>query len=140
MQQDNDRGGILVSLLLNLRLVSIAMGEAVYKIVTSAAFEAAKGEGRFEGSSDDLRDGYIHFSAAHQLDGTLAKHFAGQRDLVLLAVDADRLGADLRWEISRGGERFPHLYAPLDRAAVLWAKPLRLGQDGLHVLPEGVLA
>ena len=116
------------------------MGEAVYKILTAADFATAKRGGRFAGSSDDLRDGFIHLSAAHQLEGTLAKHFAGQSDLFLLAIDMDRLAAGLKWEVSRGGERFPHLYAPIELAAVLWAEPLSLGEDDVHILPQGVLA
>ena len=116
------------------------MAERVYKVLSATAFAKAEHEKRFLGSPDDLRDGFIHLSAAHQLAGTLAKHFAGQDGLFLLAVDANRLGADLRWEPSRDGELFPHLYAPLDLVAVLWSKPLGLAQDGSHVLPEGVLA
>ena len=116
------------------------MTEPVYKILSGAAFAEAEREGRFLGSADDLRDGFIHLSAAHQLAGTLAKHFAGQAGLVLLAVDSSRLDDKLKWEISRGGELFPHLYAPFDLDALLWAEPLRLGQDGRHILPEGVFA
>jgi uncharacterized protein (DUF952 family) len=116
------------------------MAKPVYKIVSASAFAEAKRAGQLLGSSDDLRDGFIHLSAAEQLAGTLAKHFAGQDDLVLLAVNAERLGVDLKWEPSRDGELFPHLYAPLDLAAVLWSKRLTLGQDGSHILPEGVSA
>jgi uncharacterized protein (DUF952 family) len=116
------------------------MAKPVYKILSAPAFAEAKRAGRFFGSSDDLRDGFIHLSAAEQLAGTLAKHFAGQDALVLLALNAERLGVDLKWEPSRDGELFPHLYAPLDLAAVLWSKTLTLGQDGTHILPEGVLA
>jgi uncharacterized protein (DUF952 family) len=116
------------------------MAEPIYKVMTEAAFEASWSQGRFAGSADDVCDGFIHFSAAHQLAGTLAKYFAGQEGLVLLAVDPARLGPDLKWEASRGGALFPHLYAPLDLSAVLWAEPLTLGRDGSHVLPEGVFA
>jgi uncharacterized protein (DUF952 family) len=116
------------------------MAEPIYKVLTEAAFTEAWSQERFEGSADDVRDGFIHFSAAHQLEATLGKHFAGQEGLVLLAVDAGRLGAELKWEASRGGALFPHLYAPLDLAAVLWVEPLPLGQDGRHILPEGVFA
>jgi uncharacterized protein (DUF952 family) len=116
------------------------MAEPIYKVMTEAAFEQSWSQGRFDGSADDARDGFIHLSAAHQLEGTLASHFAGQAGLVLLAVDAGRLGAELKWEASRGGALFPHLYAPLDLAAVLWVEPLALGQDGAHLLPEGVFA
>jgi uncharacterized protein (DUF952 family) len=111
------------------------MASPIYKVMTEAAFEASWSQGRFGGSADDLRDGFIHLSAAHQLAGTLAAHFAGQEGLVLLAVDPERLGPDLKWEASRGGALFPHLYAPLDLAAVLWTEPLSLGEDGVHELP-----
>jgi uncharacterized protein (DUF952 family) len=116
------------------------MAKPVYKILSAPAFAEAKRAGQFLGSADDVRDGFIHLSAAEQLVGTLTKHFAGQADLVLLAVNAERLGIDLKWEPSRDGELFPHLYAPLDFAAVLWSKKLMLGKDGAHILPEGVTA
>jgi uncharacterized protein (DUF952 family) len=116
------------------------MAKPVYKILSAPAFAEAKRAGQFLGSADDVRDGFIHLSAAEQLAGTLTKHFAGQADLVLLAVNAERLGIDLKWEPSRDGELFPHLYAPLDFAAVLWSKKLTLGKDGTHILPEGVTA
>jgi uncharacterized protein (DUF952 family) len=116
------------------------MGQPVYKVLSEAAFEQAAREGRFLGSADDLKDGFIHLSAADQLGGTLAKHFAGQDDLVLVALDTARLGPALKWEASRGGALFPHLYAPLDLAAMLWAEPLERGPDGCHVLPEGAVA
>lgn len=116
------------------------MAETVYKVLSEAAFEEAARKGHFAGSPDDLRDGFIHLSTAHQLERTLAKHFAGQHGLVLLALDAGRFGTALRWEASRGGATFPHLYAPLDLAAMLWAEPLELGAAGRHILPEGVFA
>ena len=116
------------------------MAEPVYKILSQAAFEAAQAEGHFAGSADDLRDGFIHLSAVHQLSRTLATHFAGKGSLVLVALDAERFGDDLKWEASRGGALFPHLYAPLDLAAVLSADALPLGEDGRHVLPEKVTA
>lgn len=116
------------------------MAEPVYKVLSEAAFAAAAREGRFLGSPDDVRDGFIHLSQAHQLAGTLAKHFAGHNGLMLLAFDAARLGPELRSEISRGGELFPHLYAPLNLAALLWAEPLRLGPDGRHILPKEAFA
>lgn len=116
------------------------MAELIYKVMTEAAFEACWRQGQFAGSADDLREGFIHFSAAQQLAGTLAKFFARQEALVVLAVDPARLGPHLKWETSRGGDQFPHLCAPLDLAAVLWAEPLALGPDGTHVIPERVLA
>ena len=114
------------------------MGEPVYKISSSAMLQEARGRGRFDGSADDARDGFIHLSARHQVAGTLAKYFAGQRDLVLLAVDAERLGERLRWEESRGGELFPHLYGPLDLDHVISVEALVLQEDDTHRLPEGV--
>jgi len=116
------------------------MAEPVYKVLSEAAFEEAWAAGRFHGSADDARDGFIHLSAGDQLAGTLASHFAGQDGLVLLALDAGRLGPALKWELSRGGALFPHLYAPLDLAALLWVELLKLGHDGRHILPEGVFA
>ena len=114
------------------------MSDPIYKICKSAMLQEARGRGRFEGSADDLRDGFIHLSAGHQVAGTLAKYFAGQRDLVLLAVDPERLGAGLRWEKSRGGDLFPHLYGPLDLDHVISIEALVLQEDGTHRLPEGV--
>ena len=114
------------------------MSDPIYKICASAMLQEARGRGRFEGSAEDLRDGFIHLSAGHQVAGTLAKYFAGQRDLVLLAVDPERLGAGLRWEKSRGGELFPHLYGPLDLDHVISIEALVLQEDGTHRLPEGV--
>jgi uncharacterized protein (DUF952 family) len=114
------------------------MAESVYKICSRAALQEARKSGRFDGSADDARDGFIHLSAASQVSGTLAKYFAGQRGLVLLAVDPERLGQQLRWERSRGGELFPHLYGPLDLAHVISVEALELQEDGSHRLPEGI--
>jgi uncharacterized protein (DUF952 family) len=116
------------------------MANPVYKVLTEAAFSEAMNDGHFSGSADDRRDGFIHLSAADQLEGTLAKHFAKQDGLMLLALDPARLGQQLKWEASRGGALFPHLYAALDLSALLWAEPLELGDDGVHRLPEGVAA
>ena len=96
--------------------------------------EAAR-SGVFRGASIDLRDGYIHFSTAAQAVETAEKHFAGERDLVLVAVDAGALGENLRWETSRGGALFPHLYGELELAAVTRIDPLPLGADGHHEFP-----
>jgi uncharacterized protein (DUF952 family) len=108
---------------------------AIYKICDAAAWQAAERVGEFAGAPVDLADGYIHFSAADQVAETAAKHFAGQRDLLLVAVDADALGPALKWEPSRGGALFPHLYGALPLTAVRWTKPLTLGEDGRHVFP-----
>jgi uncharacterized protein (DUF952 family) len=107
----------------------------IYKICSRELWQAAEQAGRFEGASIDLADGFIHFSTAEQARETAAKHFAGQADLVLVAVEEDRLGAALKYEVSRGGALFPHLYAPLDLAAVAWAKPLPFGPSGRHEFP-----
>lgn len=115
------------------------MDGTIYKLCSKAALAEAEAKGRFEGSADDARDGFIHFSSAEQLEGTLAKHFTGETDLVLLAVDTARLGERLQWEPSRGGAVFPHLYAPLDLNAVLWVEPLPLDADGRPRLPARVM-
>lgn len=112
------------------------MTTLVYKIAPRALWQEAEAEGVFAGAPVDLADGYIHFSTAAQARETAAKHFAGQADLVFAAVDAGRLGDALRWEPSRGGALFPHLYAALDMAAVAWVRPLPLGADGRHIFPE----
>jgi uncharacterized protein (DUF952 family) len=108
----------------------------IYKIVPQALWRQAERAGTFTGAPVDLADGYIHFSTAAQAPETAARHFAGQGDLLLVAVDGERLGPALRWEPSRGGALFPHLYAPLDVAGVLWVKPLPLGPDGSHAFPD----
>jgi uncharacterized protein (DUF952 family) len=107
----------------------------IYKICDAAAWQVAEQLGEFAGAPVDLADGYMHFSAADQVAETAAKHFAGKRDLVLVAVAADALGAALKWEPSRGGALFPHLYAKLSLRAVRWTEPLPLGPDGQHVFP-----
>jgi uncharacterized protein (DUF952 family) len=96
----------------------------IYKICERAAWQAAESAGIYRGSALDIRDGFIHFSSAAQVSETAAKHFAGQSDLMLVAADADALGAALKWEPSRGGALFPHLYAALPVSAVRWARPL----------------
>ena len=105
----------------------------IFKIVASQDWSAAQADGLFIGAAVDRADGYIHFSTAEQAPETAALWFAGRDDLTLVAVDADALGSDLRWEASRGGALFPHLYAPLRLSAVVWSRPLRLRPDGRHV-------
>ena len=100
----------------------------IYKICPAALWRQAEADGVFRGSPVDLADGFIHFSTAEQAKETAAKHFAGQRDLVLVAVDSEALGAVLQWEPSRGGALFPHLYAPLDVKAAISVVPLPLGR------------
>jgi uncharacterized protein (DUF952 family) len=108
----------------------------VYRILSREAFEAAQHRGAFLGSADDLLDGFIHFSAAHQVRETARKHYGGQGELLLLWVDAVALGSALKWELSRGDDRFPHLYGPLLMGAVRRVEPLPLDSDGQHVFPE----
>ena len=108
----------------------------IYKICDAALWRDAERAGAFSGAAVDLADGYIHFSTADQAAETAARHFAGQTDLVLVAIDAEALGSALRYEPSRGGALFPHLYGMLPLSAVRWMKPLRLGPDGRHIFPE----
>lgn len=112
------------------------MSDIIYKIVPTSLWQAARQQGRFEGAPVDLADGFIHFSTAEQAPETAAKHFAGQTDLLLVAIDGAALGAALVYEPSRGGQLFPHLYGALPLDAVLWEKPLPLGADGRHAFPE----
>ena len=108
----------------------------IYKICERASWRLAEQTRTYRGSAADARDGFIHFSTAAQLAGTMAKHFAGRRELLLVAVDADALGAALKWEPSRGGELFPHLYAALPLTAARWTKPVADEVGGRRVLPE----
>lgn len=119
-------------------MASRAMVKPIYKILSEGDYKAAKSRGQFLGSSDDLRDGFIHFSAGHQVAGTLAKHYASQVNLVLLSVDQHQLGPALKWERSRNGDLFPHLYGPLALDAVVAETLLALDEDNRHILPEGV--
>ncbi len=119
--------------------MTTATPRIVYKICTAAAWAQALTTGHFTGSADDQRDGFIHLSKATQLVGTATRHFRGQRDLVLVALAADPLGAALKWEPSRGGALFPHLYGPLDVAATLGVQPLPLGADGVPVIPRDIV-
>ena len=108
----------------------------IYKICERGLWQAAEADGAFRGSADDARDGFIHFSTASQLSETAAKHFARQSDLLLIAVDAARLGLQLKWEPSRGGALFPHLYGSLPLDAVRWVRALPNEVDGRRTLPE----
>jgi uncharacterized protein (DUF952 family) len=108
----------------------------IYKIAPANLWREAERAGAFAGAPVDLADGFIHFSTAEQVRETAARHFAGQADLVLAAIDAGALDAALRYEPSRGGALFPHLYGTLPLSAVRWVKPLPLGPDGAHVFPD----
>jgi phosphohistidine phosphatase SixA len=102
----------------------------VYKILPASDWAEAMASGAFPGSADDARDGFIHLSAAHQVAETARRHFKGREGLVLVAFDPGRLGPALKWEPSRGGALFPHLYGPLPTAAAVEARELPLGPDG----------
>ncbi len=112
------------------------METTIYKICPEALWRKAEAVGFFEGAAIDLNDGYIHFSTAAQVAETAAKHFTGQAGLLLIAIDAGKLGDALKYEPSRGGALFPHLYAPLSLNTVVWVKPMPLGPDGRHQLPN----
>lgn len=112
------------------------MTQTIYKIVPEPLWRESQASGVFAGAPVDLQDGYIHFSTAQQAKETAAKHFAGQDGLLLAAIDAQALGPDLKFEPSRGGALFPHLYGPLRLDAVKWVRPLPIGADGQHVFPE----
>lgn len=110
----------------------------IYKIFRRSEWDQFVAAGSSLGAPVDLADGYIHLSTAAQVTGTAARHFAGEGDLVLVAVDTARLGPALRWEPARGGELFPHLYRALVSDDVIWDKSLPLGVSG-HIFPEGVI-
>lgn len=121
--------------------------DTIYKILPAAMWAQALEAGVFTGSPVDTADGFIHFSTASQVRETAARHFAGQTDLVLVAIAIEQIGRPLKWEMSRGGQLFPHLYLPpgapefpseggLPTAAALWAVPLPVDDDGRHVFPD----
>jgi uncharacterized protein (DUF952 family) len=112
------------------------MTQIIYHMCRAEEWTVAVAAGSYRGSSQDLADGFIHFSTAAQIVESARRHRAGQEGLLLLAVDAARLGDRLKWEKSRGGDLFPHLYGPLDPAESESAVPLPLGPDGVHVFPE----
>jgi uncharacterized protein (DUF952 family) len=109
---------------------------SIYHMCRRAEWDAAVKAGAYHGSSQDIADGFIHFSGAEQIVESAAKHRAGQDGLVLIAADSDRLGADLKWEQSRRGDLFPHLYGALEPDAVLSVRDLPLGPDGRHLFPK----
>jgi uncharacterized protein (DUF952 family) len=114
------------------------MSKLVYKIVRRPEWQAAEKSGSFSGSADDVHDGFIHLSSAAQLRATFTKHFAGQDDLLLVAIDPGRLGGALKWEVSRGGEKFPHLYGALDVRLAQSVAPIAHGPDGQPGFPRGI--
>lgn len=109
----------------------------IFKIFRRPEWDAFRAAGQTAGAPIDLQDGYIHISTSAQVAETAAKHFATESDLVLVALNADTLGPALKWEASRGGALFPHLYRPLTLADVIWDKSLPLGLSG-HIFPEGL--
>ncbi|QXM25729.1 DUF952 domain-containing protein [Elioraea tepida] len=117
------------------------MERLIYTLVRAAEWQEAERLGRYDGSADDRRDGFLHFSTAAQVRASAAKHRAGVADLLLVAADASALGEALRFEPAAGGKRpglFPHLYGPLPLSAVRSVTPLPLGEDGLHVFPTEI--
>jgi len=113
----------------------MGVNETIYKICTAAEWRQAEQAGVYRGSAVDHRDGFIHFSTAAQVGETAARHFAGQADLLVVAVDAAALGDALRWEPSRGGSLFPHLYGPLPLSAVRRVSEIGLDDAGRHQFP-----
>lgn len=109
----------------------------IFKILRADEWAALQTRGETSGAPIDVADGYIHFSTAEQASETAAKYFADVDGLVLAAFDADTLGDALKWEPSRGGALFPHLYGPLRLADVAWHKPLPF-ENGAHIFPEGL--
>ena len=107
----------------------------IYKIIDANLWEAAQSQLAFKGAGIDLKDGYIHLSTADQMHETARLHFAGQENLVLVAVDTQSLANKLKWEASRGGQVFPHIYGVLEISAVVWAKPLPWNGT-THVFPR----
>ncbi len=114
------------------------MSDPIFHMCRAEEWQAAQAAGSYPGSSQDRADGFIHFSTGAQLPESAAKHRTGQTGLVLLTVDPDRLGPALKWEPSRGGQLFPHLYGALPVSAVIRTDPLPLGADGLHLMPPHV--
>ena len=106
--------------------------QRIYHVCQRSEWQASRAAGRYAGSAQDKADGFIHFSTSTQVAATAARHFAGQGDLLLVAIEAAGLGDALRWEVSRGGELFPHLHGDLPLSAVAWVKPLALDGDGRH--------
>ena len=109
----------------------------LYKIMPRQDWESAQAKGIYEGSEVDRKDGFIHLSAAHQVRTTAQRHFSGDSDLVLVSVRPGDLGQSLKWEVSRGGDLFPHIYGPLPLSAIGEVVPLPLAGGG-HQFPQGV--
>ena len=112
----------------------------IYKICPRLLWDEAVAAGVFAGAEVDLKDGFIHFSTASQMKETASKHFSGQRDLLLLGIDESCLGDALKWEVSRGGALFPHLYAELKTSDVTRIDELPLDSNGQHVFPNDLVS
>jgi uncharacterized protein (DUF952 family) len=112
------------------------MKKIVFKITTASEWSKATKSGLYEGSADDHRDGFIHLSSQEQLRGTLEKHFSGKGDLLLIAFEVSQLGPKLKWEQSRGGEFFPHLYEKLCVSNALWQRALHSDENGIPQIDE----
>jgi uncharacterized protein (DUF952 family) len=115
------------------------MTDVAYKLVDRTEWAAARAAGAYAGSAVDLADGFIHLSGADQLAETARRHYAGRADLMLVAVDLRPLGDDLRWEASRGGALFPHLYAPLPVATATDERPLSVDAEGVMRFDDGAV-
>ena len=107
----------------------------IYHLAHKANWEAAAQTGRYAGGPTDAQDGFIHFSVAAEIETSAALYCQGMSDLLLIAVESKKLGPALKWEKSRDGISFPHLYGDLDTTLVEWAKLLPLGKDGRHAFP-----
>ena len=115
------------------------MSDVAFKLVDRAEWEAARAAGAYAGSAVDLADGYIHLSSATQLAETARRHYRGRSDLVLVAVDLAALGEALKWEASRGGDLFPHLFAPLPLSATREYRGLSVDSDGVMRFDDGAI-
>jgi uncharacterized protein (DUF952 family) len=115
---------------------NFVMKKIVFKIAAASEWSKAMASGLYEGSADDYRDGFIHLSSQEQIRGTLEKHFRGKGDLLLIAFEASELGPELKWEQSRGGDLFPHLYGKISVSKVLWQRALRSDENGMPQIDE----
>jgi uncharacterized protein (DUF952 family) len=118
--------------------MSTTFHSMVYKIAPSDSWDAGLPNGRYDGSADDARDGFIHLSTADQVRATAAKYFAGQSDLVVAAIDVAKLGDTLKWEPARDGAVFPHVYGPIQSDQVIWTKSLPLDDAGNFIFPREI--
>jgi uncharacterized protein (DUF952 family) len=116
--------------------MDIPTPQFVYKVADALEFAEAQAEGIYAGAAIDVTDGFIHFSTAMQLAETIRLHFKGRRGLVLAAIRTAPLGSALRWEASRGGALFPHLYGNLEMSTIAWSEPIDVDEDGNCQLPD----